>query len=315
MRTRNPGSFLFVVLFAAFLSVVFFLGKKPQANAAIDKAFDKKALVQVMTVSLSEFADSAQYPARVRSRINAWVTAESAGHVQKILKPVGSKVHRGEVVMVIKNLDPVFNYAPVKITSPADGFVTTLEVDLLSRVDRGDRLFSVTDPGALVVDTEIPSADLHNFKIGDLGVLKDQAGNTYDVRIQALSPAVDLKTGTANAVLALQKATSPKKATSQADPKPLNQGQLGQVQFRINPRKSFVLPENSLILKSGVTYVRVLNNNKARLVPVKVTLNLGDKVEIGAVSGSVSGLREGDQVITRWNRYISENEEVEVQAP
>ena len=48
---------------------------------------------------------------------------------------------------------------------------------------------------------------------------------------------------------------------------------------------------------------------KVKKIPVKVSLNLGDKVEIS------EGLKEGQTVITRWSRFIADNEEVEVQKP
>lgn len=272
------------------------------ARAEVDQAFNKKAVVFTTTVQKTEFSDSVQYPARVRSRVNAWMSAENPGLVQQILKPAGSKVHRGDVVLILKNIDPVFKYAPVKILSPADGYVTNLDVDLLTRAEKGDKLFSITDPANLIVEAEIPASDLHYFKIGDHGVLRCPSGKDSDVKIFALSPAVDLKTGTANALLSFIN-------KSEAPLANLNQGQLGQLAFRVNTRKSVVIPESALVLRSGGTFVRILNGKKAKLVPVTVSLDLGDKVEIQ------KGLSDGEQVITRWSRFIGDDEEVDVQAP
>ncbi len=121
--------------------------------------------------------------------------------------------------------------------------------------------------------------------------------------IQALSPAVDIKTGTSNAILTFVASKTELASLSQN----LSQGQLGQVLFHVNPRKSFVLPESTLVLRGGGTFVRVLTGTKAKLVPVTVSLDLGDKVEIQ------TGLIDGQQIITRWNRFIADGEEVEIQ--
>jgi len=263
------------------------------------KITEKKATVVVLETKKESFSDQVQYPARVRSKINAWVVSESVGEVRKVLKPIGSQVKKGETVLIIQNTDPVYSYAPVKILSPADGFVTSLEVDLLNRVDRGQKLFSVTDPKDLIVETEIPSADLKYFAIGQTAKLKDQGGQEYKVVVQALSPIVDIRFGTASAEL----------KPLGAGIENLKQGQMGQVTFEVHQRTSILLPASALIFREGLSYVRVLDQMKVKKIPVTVALNLGDKVEISG------GLNEGQTVITRWSRFIADSEEVEIQQP
>lgn len=264
------------------------------------KLKDKKATVMVAQTKMEKFSDQVQYPALVRSKINAWVVSESIGEVRKILKPIGSQVKRGEAVIVIQNTDPVYRYAPVKILSPANGYVTSLEVDLLNRVDRGQKLFSVTDPKDLVVETEIPSADLKYFQLGQEAKLKDQSGQEYTLVLKALSPMVDIRTGTANAELKLQGAGI----------ETLKQGQIGQVTFDVHQRSSIILPSSAVTFREGLAFVRILDDKKkVKKIPVKIAINLGDKVEIS------DGLKEGQMVITRWSRFIADNEEVEIQQP
>ena len=269
----------------------------PDAKKSGAKANEKKATVTVSQTKMEKFSDQVQYPARVRSKINAWVVSESIGEVRTIVKPIGSAVKRGETVLVIQNTDPVYRYAPVKIVSPANGYVTSLEVDLLNRVERGQKLFSVTDPKDLIVETEIPSADLKYFQIGQTAKLKDQSGQEYKLILKALSPMVDIRSGTASAELRLEGMGI----------ESLKQGQIGQVAFDIHERSSIVLPTSALIFREGIAYVRILDNMKVKKIPVKVAINLGDKVEIA------EGLQEGQTVITRWSRFIADNEEVEVQ--
>jgi HlyD family secretion protein len=283
-------------IFAAFVAITTSISFAA-IDPAVKKSTEKKASVVVTKTKMEKFSDIVQYPARVRSKINAWVVSESIGEVRKILKPIGSAVKRGETVLIVQNTDPVYRYAPVKILSPADGYVTSLEVDLLNRVDRGQRLFSVTDPKDLIVETEIPSADLKYFRIGQTATLKDQSGVDYSLVVKALSPMVDIRFGTASAEL---------KPVGKGI-ESLKQGQIGQISFDVHQRSCIVLPASALIYREGLSYVRVLENMKVKKIPVKIAVNLGDKIEIA------EGLKEGQTVITRWSRFIADNEEVEIQ--
>jgi len=288
-----------ISLLVTVVTVIAFAAISPTTKKAGDKPTDKKATVVVQETKIEKFSDQVQYPARVRSKINAWVVSESVGEVRKILKPIGSPVKRGEAVLIIQNTDPVYRYAPVKILSPANGYVTSLEVDLLNRVDRGQKLFSVTDPKDLIVETEIPSADLKYFQIGQTAKLRDQSGLEYKLVLKALSPMVDIRFGTASAELKLDGAGI----------ESLKQGQIGQVTFDVHQRSSIILPASALIFREGLAYVRILDKMKVKKILVKIALNLGDKVEIS------EGLLEGQTVITRWSRFIADNEEVEVEQP
>jgi multidrug efflux pump subunit AcrA (membrane-fusion protein) len=261
-------------------------------------AIDKKTTVYIKELKVEKFSDKVQYPGRVVSNINAWVHSETSGEIKKIVKPIGTVVKKGETVLIIQNTDPVFNYAPVRITSPTSGVVTLIEVNLLSRVDRGQKLFLITDPKQLVVETEIPAADLKYFSISQTGVLKDNQNMNYDVQVKALSPVVDASTGTASAKLNLTGSNSDQ----------LRSGQMGAITFEINHRQSIVIPENALVYRDGKPFVRLLENGQAKRIPVTLSQNFGDTVEIA------SGLTAGQKLITRWSRFIADNEEVEAQS-
>jgi RND family efflux transporter MFP subunit len=199
--------------------------------------------------------------------------------------------------MIVKNTDPVYRYASVKMLAPADGFVTSMEVDMLSWVDRGTKLFSITDPKSLVVDAEIPAADLHFFKIGQISKLKDGSGNSYPLVLKGLSPIVDPKTGTASVELVLKDKTEAK----------LRPGQIARVLFEVNPRNRIIIPESAVIFREGKAFVRLFEDGKAKRIAVKIAVNLGDRVEIS------EGLKPSQQLITRWSRFITDEELVEVQ--
>jgi multidrug efflux pump subunit AcrA (membrane-fusion protein) len=262
-------------------------------------AIEKKATVFTTVLKRQIFTDEIQYPARVKSKINVAVISEIAGEVKSILKPVGSFVRKGEALLVIQNTDPVYRYAPVKIVAPTNGYVTNIDANLYSRVEKGAKLVSITDPKELVIETEIPAADLNYLKIGMAASFQTTSmKDPIQARIKALSPAVDIHTGTACAELEF---VQPKVAVAQ--------GLIGQVFFKANPRSSYVIPENAIVYREGKPFIRILEKNKIKRVPVEIAKNMGDKVEIQA------GLQDGWEMVIRSSRFVADGEEVEAQKP
>ncbi|MEK6578321.1 MAG: hypothetical protein AABZ55_03765, partial [Bdellovibrionota bacterium] len=88
----------------------------------------KPAIVFVTAVQSKELFDSLAYPARVVPKINTTVLADTDGVISKIASPLGHKVKRGQLLMKITHTDPVFQYAPARVTSPVEGVVSLIDV-------------------------------------------------------------------------------------------------------------------------------------------------------------------------------------------
>lgn len=284
--------------FASLLSIGFTLacGFSGLAFAALPAAS-----VFVQKVTKREMADRLVYPGRVRSVIEALVTAESEGHVKQILRPVGSSVKKGETVLIIQNTDPVYRFAPVHVKAPVSGLVSQIAPSLMSKVDRGNVLFMITDPNKLKVEVEIPAAEVEHFKMGLAAQVLAAPGSGsragINVKLVGLSPLVDPKTGTATGTLEFQ---------NRVDNKSIRPGVILQVQFEVNKRTSVVIPSSSLTYKDGKPHVRIVQDGKSKRIPVEVMSELGGQVEIR------SGLEEGTQLVTRANKFIADGEAVQV---
>ena len=68
------------------------------------------------------------FPARVESKVNAIVRCEADGAVTRILKPLGSRVRRGETVAIIKHTDPVYEFAPLAVVASVSGVVNEVHI-------------------------------------------------------------------------------------------------------------------------------------------------------------------------------------------
>ena len=259
---------------------------------AID--LSKKATVVAHEIKFEIVSDTFAYPGRVRSKIESTTFAESEGVILKVLKPLGSTVKSGEVVLIMQNKDPVYQFAPVSVKASVSGLISKMEGTLESKIEKGAPLFIITDPKQLVVEVEIPGGELKNFKLGTIGTLKDK--NSAHLKISGLSPMVDPKTGTATAKLEF--------TDKNVEVRP---GEICQIYFKVNERKSIVLPSNVIFYKEGKPFVRLIENLKVKRLPVNLINENGGSVEID------TKIAEGAKVVLRANRFLADGDEIELE--
>lgn len=262
--------------------------------SAVSFANDQVPVVQVEKLELTELFDEVTYPARVTSKVQAAITADMDGVVVKVLAPLGHRVARGGDLFMIKNTDPVYEYVPVKVTSPVAGVVSNLEVAEGTMVRKGQKLGTVVDPTQIVVEIEVPASDLAIIHRDLAGQVMAGEKNVVAVKVNGVSPVVDPLTGTASAQLRLTSGTLPI-------------GVIGKAIFKANARKAIQVSDQALIYRGNDTLLRLVEDSKAKFVPVKVTSTRKGFAEIGA------GIPAGSTVIVRASRYVAEGQQVSVQ--
>ena len=203
--------------------------------------------------------------------------------------------------MRIKNIDPVYTYVPVSVDTPVAGIVSAVEVTEGSRVTKGQALATVTDPRQLLLQVEVPAADLGALRRGSQGTfmipILGPDMHPLGVRVTGVSPLVDPATGTATAELALLRMP--------ARPVPL--GSLGKVTFKVHQRQGLQVPEQAIVYRGRETLVRTVVAGKAKLTPVTVAETRQGRTEI------TGGLVSGAQVIVRASGFVADGQDVTVQ--
>jgi HlyD family secretion protein len=203
---------------------------------------------------------------------------------------------------VIRNTDPIFNFAPMSVSSTVDGVVSKVEVTEGSRVQRGDKLLLVTDPEQVRVAVEVTSLDVGFIKPGLAAELRIPGlDKVLALKVKGISPFVDPATGTASCELELANRTNKKGNVLP----PL--GVIGRVYFRVNIRKGISISDSAITYRGKDPYVRTVVEGKAKLVPVVMGRKEAGFVEI------LKGLKDGDQVIERSSSFVADGEAVEVQ--
>jgi multidrug efflux pump subunit AcrA (membrane-fusion protein) len=235
-----------------FLSVlvhIFLMISFPVLNAVAIKPIDKP---RVLLEEIKFLDDKKRIivPVKVEAKIQSLVSADIEGHVTRILKPLGSYIKAGEVILFLENKDPSFTYAAVPVRSPISGVLGLMWTSQMAKVNRGDKLFTVINPKSLKLSAEFPSSDLAAVHTGLIGQFKMDLQNDEGlaIRIVGISPLVDSRTGTASAefeFINLKKVLPPI-------------GSIGQVTFEINQGSIIMVPEASLVFQDGKAMVRVL---------------------------------------------------------
>jgi multidrug efflux pump subunit AcrA (membrane-fusion protein) len=241
-------------------------------------------------------------PVKIEAKIQSLVSADIEGHVTRILKPLGSLVKAGEVIMYLENKDPSYTYAAVPVRSPIAGVLSQMHTTQMTKVNRGDKLFTVINPKSLKLSAEFPSNDVVAVRAGLIGQFKmdSQTELKLPIRIIGISPLVDSRTGTASAEFEF---TDLKKSLP-----PI--GSIGQATFEINQGSIILIPEASLAFQDGKALVRVL---KGKNQFSKKFIILGEQRDNNYVVKS--GITKGEKIIVRSSRPLKEGEMIEVDAP
>ena len=259
----------------------------------------KKPVVFVAAAKVEESSENLVFPAQIVSRLNSRIVAEGEGIVVKIEKSAGSRVKAGDLLAVIKNTDPAYDYAPLKTLAAVSGAVASWDVSEGSIVTRGQNLGSLVDPVRVKIVVEVPAIDRSKVKVGQKALLRTESSpDAIPLRVTSLSPALDPVTGTLHCEL------TPEKISSE-----LNVGLLAKVEIRGASHPAILIPQDAIAYKEGKKYLRTVVEKKAKFVAIQSGKNFGEKVEI------VSGVKPGAVVILRASGFVGDGQDVEIFEP
>lgn len=255
-------------------------------------------VVFVSTIKAEEIADQLSYPVRIESTIKASILSDYEGVVTQVLVPLGQRVRKGVSLFKVEQTDPVFQYAPMNVKSSVPGVVSAIRISVGSRVVKGQELAIVTDPTALRGVMEVSSLDLRSITRDMNGTLRFPGSEQkFKIKVLGVAPQLDLITGTAMCELSLDSKDLPA----------LTPGQVGQASFSVNSRNGIVINESALVYRGNSVFARVVKENLAHFVPVKIGKKARGNAEI------VEGLKIGDLIVDRASGFVADGAKVQVQ--
>jgi RND family efflux transporter MFP subunit len=194
-----------------------------------------------------------------------------------------------------------------KVYAPFDGVITARNTDIGDLINSGSNaivktdLFHIAQPGVLRVYVNVPEDFSQQTKPGLTAELKlaEFPGRMFKGKLVRTAEAINYATRT---LLVEVDVNNPSGE--------LLSGAYAEVHFKVPGQVStYILPVDTLLFRKEGLNVAIVENGKAKLVPVTPGHDFGDSIEI------VSGLQGNESVITSPPDSIVTGETVQIAAP
>ncbi len=183
------------------------------------------------------------------------------------------------------------------IVAPISGVVAQRMVKPGNLISLNSPVFRIVDNSRLEAVLNVPEREMAVLKQGmPLRMIVDAIpGKVFEGKVDRVSPVVDSGTGTFRVVCAF------------VGNETLRPGMFGRIEVIFDQRQNILtVPRVALLDDEGETAVYVVRGNKAARIPVKLGYTTGEFAEI------LSGLKDGDQVITAGKVAVRDGTEVQV---
>jgi len=192
-----------------------------------------------------------------------------------------------------------------RIVAPFDGIVTSRNTDVGALINAGTaaglELFVVSDTHKLRAYVNVPQSYVPDVQPGTKASLTvpDRPGKVYEATIETSAQAVNAASGTTLMQLVVDNAGAE-----------LLPGAYANARLQLPASSTAMsIPASALIFDAkGLSVATVDSNNRVSVKPVRITRDLGSKIEIG------SGLAADDRVIQNPPDGIVDGAEVRVAA-
>ena len=201
-----------------------------------------------------------------------------------------------EVLQVqIDTVNKSINDCSVK--SPMTGVIAARGVEQGAMASQAAPAYTVMDLSTIKVEVGVSEQTVNNIAVGDEVAVLITAISEEPLTgvVATVAPTVG-QTGTYAVTVELDNAEGIIKA-----------GMMAEVSFTAEKAEdTIVLPRNADIEKDDQTYVYIVKDGTAKKVIVETGIDTGESIEI------TKGLKDGDDVVTKGQTYISDGEAVNV---
>ena len=175
------------------------------------------------------------------------------------------------------------NLTYADLTAPITGVITRRLVELGDLVRGNQEVFIIADLDPLLVRIFVPERRMYQLQPGQEATVAVEAlpDREFGAKIRMISPEVDPESGTVKVTLEV------------AADGLLKPGMFATVRIITARRpQTLIVPKKALVLETDEDDVFLIAEGKVRRIAIELGFVEGDKVEV------VSGLKEGDQVVT-----------------
>jgi len=186
-----------------------------------------------------------------------------------------------------------------RITTPINGMVGRREIKIGNRINVSDMAFTVIDTEEKIAVVHVPEQNRKDIHIGQDSVLS-ASDVEISAKVKRFSPAVDPESGTVKVTVAA--------------PDPQNKLAIGQFinvrLIRSVHKNALLLSKEALVHEGGKMFVFKMDEaDTVAKVEIKTDFESGFMIEV------VSGLADGDRVVTAGKSSIKHGDKVRVIVP
>lgn len=250
-------------------------------------------IVDTVVIQKQSIQRLIKYPASVIPVVQGKLTSEITGTVTRIVKGLGAKVRRGEVIFYLKNNQMEMNFNNYAVRAPVSGVVAKLDVHLGKMMTAGESAGEVINPNLFKFVAEAPAADVKRLQIG-FAANFDSESLKVKTKVSALSPVVNPRTGTVQMeLLPLEKIENP------------TMGAIGVLTVFLPTEDHIAIPPEALVKLNLKKFVRKVDNGDlVRLSEIE----LGDLVNGQQIV--TKGLNEKDEIVVKASEFVKDGDKV-----
>lgn len=184
-----------------------------------------------------------------------------------------------------------------RVVAPDDGVISARLATVGAVVNSGQELFRLIRKNRLEWRAEVTSSDLAKVSPGQTVLVTTPTGVQISGKVRVVAPTVDITSR--NAIVYVDLANN---AAAKS-------GMFASGDFSVGSAKALSLPQQSVVLRDGMTYVyQLLADNKVSQLKVQTGRRMGDRVEITV------GLKGTETVVVNGAAFLAQGDTVRVVA-
>lgn len=259
------------------------------------------AKIPVSTV-IAEGADLNEYlfyVGDIKAEAETEVYPKVTGKIIEKLAKEGDTIGKGEILAYIDRDEIGFQFEKAPVESPIDGVVGRIYVDIGTAVSPQSPAGLVVNMDMVKVKMNVVEKDLPKVKRGQLARVKVDAypDEVFEGLIEKVSPVVDLSSRTAMVEIIMPNLDHR-----------LKPGMFARINILIKEKKDvLVIPRDAIIREDSSNYIFIVgDDNQVHRQRIETGLHENNKFEV------ISGLNEGQLVVTMGNARLKEGDIVEL---
>jgi RND family efflux transporter MFP subunit len=182
-----------------------------------------------------------------------------------------------------------------KVIAPDAGVISARSATVGVVAAPGTELFRMIRQGRLEWRAEITAPELRNVKIGASAIVKAANGSELTGKVRMVAPTIDPQTRSALVYVDLPPNTGKQP--------PFKAGMFASGQFELGTSEAMTVPQQSVAVRDGFSYVFKLNNDqRVSQIKVQTGRRLGDRIEV------LGGLQPGTLIVVGGAGFLNDGD-------